>query len=118
MRGAIAAVLILLATGAAGCGGGASAESQSQSYAGMTQGAARIGALTQSQSQTSDASDPLYGHHLRLLAVAKGYDLDGNPAWQASFRDRSDYRKPRYCIWFANGQYSGAFTLQPCPTKS
>jgi hypothetical protein len=117
VRRAVAALLALLACGAAGCGGGSGSSSAAKEplYAGMTQSAAREGGLAQSQSQTTDASDELFGHHLRLLGVTKGHDLSGNPAWQVSFRDLSDYRKLRYCIWFADGQYSGAVTLTPCP---
>jgi hypothetical protein len=117
VKGAFAALLVLLACGgAAGCGGGGSSEaSNGPVYAGMTRSAAKDGALAQSQSQMSDASDDLYGHHLRLLGVTKSRDLAGNPAWQVAFRDLSDYRKLRYCIWFADGQYSGNVTLTPCP---
>jgi hypothetical protein len=81
----------------------------------MTRGAAKDGALAQSESETTDASDELYGHHLRLLGVTKSHDEAGNPAWQVAFRDLSDYRKTRLCIWFADGQYSGNVTLTPCP---
>jgi hypothetical protein len=80
----------------------------------MTRSAAKEGALAQSGSQTTDASDDLYGHHLKLLGVTKGRDLNGNPAWQVAFRDLSDYRKPRYCLWFADGQYAGVVTLTDC----
>jgi hypothetical protein len=80
----------------------------------MTRSAAKGAALAQSESQTTDASEELYGHHLRLLGVTKGHDPAGNRAWQVTFRDLSDYRKLRYCIWFANGQYSGYVTLTPC----
>jgi hypothetical protein len=114
VRHASAALLILLVCGGvAGCGG--SSGPSEPLYAGMTRSSARDGGLTQSQSQTSDASDELYGHHLRLLGVTKGHDQAGNPAWQVAFRDLSDYRKLRYCIWFADGQYSGQVTLVPCP---
>ncbi|HEY2940567.1 MAG TPA: hypothetical protein VGJ27_12215 [Gaiellaceae bacterium] len=114
MRHASAALLLLLAcAGAAGCGG--SSGPNEPLYAGMTQSAAKGGALAQSQSETSDASDELYGHHLRLLGVTESHDESGNPAWQVAFRDLSDYRKPRLCIWFADGQYSGNVMLTPCP---
>jgi hypothetical protein len=116
VRRAFAALLVLLACGgAAGCGGGSSSAAKEPVYAGMTESAAKDGALAQSQSQTTDASDDLFGHHLRLLGVTKSHDLAGNPAWQVTFRDLSDYRKLRYCIWFADGQYSGNVTLTPCP---
>jgi hypothetical protein len=116
VRRAFAALLVLLTCGgAAGCGGGSSSVAKEPLYAGMTRSAAKDGALAQSQSQTTDASDDLFGHHLRLLGVTKGHDLADNPAWQVSFRDLSDYRKLRYCIWFADGQYSGNVTLTPCP---
>jgi hypothetical protein len=111
---AFAALLVLLScAGAAGCGGSSSGAKQ-QVYAGMSREAAKEGGLAQSQSQTTDASDDLYGHHLRLLGVTKGRDPNGNPAWQVTFRDLSDYRKPRYCLWFADGQYAGVVTLSDC----
>jgi predicted small lipoprotein YifL len=113
VRRAIAALLLLLVCGgAAGCG---SSGPKEPLYAGMTRSAAKEGALAQSESQTGDASEELYGHHLRLLGVTKGHDEAGNQAWQVTFRDLSDYRKLRYCLWFANGQYSGYVTLTPCP---
>ena len=121
MRLAIAALLAVLACGgAAGCGGGSSSAGRKDPvYAGMTRSAAKGGALAQSESQTTDASDDLYGHHLRLLAITKGHDPGGTPAWQVSFRDLSDYRKPRYCLWFADGQYAGGVvTLTDCPKGS
>ena len=115
-RAPLALLLILVCAAAAGCGG--SSGSNESVYAGMTQSAAKEGALAQSQSETSDASDDLYGHHLRLLGVTKGHDEAGNPAWQVAFRDLSDYRKTRLCIWFADGQYSGNVMLTPCPKGS
>ena len=117
MRRTSAAILLILAcAAAAGCGG--SSGPKEPVYAGMTGSAAKEGALAQSESETSDASDELYGHHLRLLAVTKGHDEAGNPAWQVAFRDLSDYRKTRLCIWFADGQYSGNVMLAPCPKGS
>jgi hypothetical protein len=107
-------VVILLALTATACGGSGKPNAI---YAGMTKSAARELALTQSGSQTTDASDELYGHHLRLLGITRGHDLDGTPSWQATFRDRSDYRRPRLCIWFANGQYSGGISLVLCPKR-
>jgi predicted small lipoprotein YifL len=119
VRRAFAALLVLVASsGVAGCGGSSSSGQKGPLYAGMTRSAAKDGALAQSGSQTSDASDDLYGHHLRLLGVTEGHDPAGNPAWQVAFRDLSDYRKPRYCIWFADGQYSGAVTLVDCPKQA
>ena len=113
-RATAAFVLFLTVAAAAGCGGAGGGEL----YAGMTLSDARGAAVQQSQSQTTDAADPLFGHHLRLLGVTKGRDPAGEPAWQATFRDFSDYRKPRLCIWFADGQYSGGVvTLQFCPKK-
>jgi hypothetical protein len=113
VRWTFAALLALLVcAGAAGCGG--TSGSNEALYAGMTRSGAKDAALAQSQSQTTDASDDLYGHHLRLLGVTKAHDPAGNPAWQVAFRDLSDYRKLRYCIWFADGQYSGAVTLTDC----
>ena len=112
--GVLAALLVLLScAGAAGCGGSSSGANQPV-YAGMTREAAKEGGLAQSQSQTTDASDDLFGHHLRLLGVTKAHDPTGNPAWQVTFRDLSDYRKPRYCLWFADGQYAGAVSLTDC----
>ena len=114
MRRVCAALLVLLACAVtAGCD--SSSGPKEPLYAGMTRSAAKDGALAQSESETSDASDQLYGHHLRLLGVTKGRDESGNPAWQVAFRDLSDYRKLRLCIWFADGQYSGNVTLTPCP---
>jgi hypothetical protein len=115
-RASAALLLILASAAAAGCGG--SSGSNEPVYAGMTQSAAKEGALAQSESETSDASDELYGHNLRLLGVTKGHDEAGNPAWQVAFRDLSDYRKTRLCIWFADGQYSGNVTLTQCPKGS
>jgi hypothetical protein len=114
VRRVCAALFLLLAcVAAAGCDG--SSGPKEPLYAGMTRSAAKEGALAQSQSETTDASDDLYGHHLRLLGVTKSHDEAGNPAWQVAFRDLSDYRKTRLCIWFADGQYSGNVTLTPCP---
>ena len=118
MRRAFAALLVLVASSAAAGCGGSSSGANGPLYAGMTRSAAKDGALAQSESQTTDASDELYGHHLRLLGITEAHDPAGNPAWQVAFRDLSDYRKPRYCIWFADGQYSGAVTLVDCPKRS
>ena len=111
MRGACAAVFILLAVAAAGCG---SSPAPSDVFAGMPKSAAREAARVDSQSETSDGSNELYGHHLKLVSVTKGIDPTGNPAWQATFKDKTQDGE-LLCIWMANGQYSGSIALQPCP---
>jgi hypothetical protein len=80
----------------------------------MSRAAAKEAALTESGSETTDGSNELYGHHLRLLSITKGHDPNGTPAWQATFADLTQNGQ-RHCIWMAQGQFSGGVTLQPCP---
>jgi hypothetical protein len=111
-HGVEALLLVLLTGAAAGCGGSSKPD---PIYAGMTLSSVRNQALVQSGSQTTDGADPLFSHHLRLVGIKKGHDpAAGDPAWIVVFRDLSDYRKTRYCLWFANGEYVGGIDLQPC----
>jgi hypothetical protein len=80
----------------------------------MPKSAARQAALVDSESETSDGSNEIYGHHLLLVSITKGRDPTGNPAWQATFKDKTQDGE-LLCIWMANGQYSGSIALQPCP---
>ena len=111
MRGACAAVFILLAVAAAGCG---SSPATNDVFAGMPKSAAKEAARVDSSSETTDGSNEIYGHHLQLVAVTKSHDPTGNPAWQAKFKDLTQNGE-LLCIWMANGQYSGSLSLQPCP---
>jgi hypothetical protein len=101
--------VLLLAVAAAGCG-----SSAGEVYAGMPKSAAREAALVDSQSETTDGSNEIYGHHLRLVSVTKSRDPVGEPAWQAKFKDLTQDGE-LLCIWMANGQYSGGLNLRPCP---
>jgi hypothetical protein len=112
VRGACAAVLILLAIAAAGCG--SSPAPNEDVYAGMPKSAAKEAAVVDSQSETTDGSNEIYGHHLRLLSITRGHDPAGDPAWQATFKDLTQDGE-LLCIWMANGQYSGGLMLRPCP---
>ncbi len=112
MKGACAAVFLFLAVVATGCGGGSS-KGADPVYAGMPRSAALNAAKVESGSETGDGSSELYGHHLRLVSLTKGRDLDGTPAWQATFADLTQNGQ-RHCIWMAEGQFSGGVTLQPC----
>jgi hypothetical protein len=111
VRGACAAVFILLAVAAAGCG---SSPASNDVFAGMPKSAAKEAALVDSSSETTDGSNEIYGHHLQLVSVTKSHDPTGNPAWQAKFKDLTQNGE-LLCIWMANGQYSGSLSLQPCP---
>jgi hypothetical protein len=111
VRGACAAVFILLAVAAAGCG---SSPAPNDVFAGMPQSAAKEAALVDSSSETTDGSNEIYGHHLQLVSITKSHDPTGNPAWQAKFKDLTQNGE-LLCIWMANGQYSGSLSLQPCP---
>jgi hypothetical protein len=113
LKGAIAAVLLVLVVVAVGCGG--SGKAQGPVYAGMDREAARQAALVESQSETTDGSNELYGHHLRLLSLKPGHDPSGTAAWRATFADLTQGGGSRLCIWMADNQYSGGLTLQPCP---
>jgi hypothetical protein len=111
VRDACAAVFILLAVAAAGCGSSPQAKDV---FAGMPKSAAKQAALVDSSSETSDGSNEIYGHHLQLLSITKSRDPTGEPAWRATFKDRTQNGE-LLCIWMANGQYSGSLSLQPCP---
>ena len=113
MRRASAALLILVAVVAAGCGSSAGPKKGDPVYAGMPRSAAKQAAFVDSGSETTDGASELYGHHLRFVAVTKGHDPQGSPAWQAMFRDRTQ-NGHLLCIWMANGQYSGGLLLRPC----
>lgn len=67
-----------------------------------------------SSSETSDGSNEIYGHDLRLVSITKDRDPIGEPAWKAMFKDLTQDGEP-LCIWMANQQYSGGLTLRPCP---
>ena len=114
MRGASAALFILLAVVAAGCGSSPGSNKGDPVYAGMPKSAAKEAALVDSSSETSDGSNEIYGHHLQLVSITKSHDPTGNPAWQAKFKDLTQNGE-LLCIWMANGQYSGSIALQPCP---
>jgi hypothetical protein len=113
-RAALVPLFLLLAVAATGCGSSPGPKKDNPVYAGMPKSAARQGAVVDSQSETTDGSNELYGHHLVLLSVTKGHDPSGDPAWQATFKDRTQNGE-LLCIWMANGQYSGGVSLRPCP---
>jgi hypothetical protein len=108
------AVVVLLAAAAAGCGSSAGPRKGDPVYAGMPKSAAKTAALVDSGSETTDGSNQLYGHHLRLVSMTKSHDPTGEMAWRATFKDLTQNGE-RLCIWMANGQYSGSINLQPCP---
>jgi hypothetical protein len=109
---AFAPAFLLLVVAAVGCG--SSPAPKKDVYAGMPKSAARQAALVDSQSETSDGSNEIYGHHLRLVSITRGHDPTGETAWQATFTDLTQDGE-LLCIWMANGQYSGGLLLQPCP---
>ncbi|MDQ2909916.1 MAG: hypothetical protein M3R39_02705 [Actinomycetota bacterium] len=113
-RAALVLVPLLLAAAAAGCGSSPGPKKGDPVYAGMPRSAAREAATVESGSETTDGANQLYGHHLQLLPLTRGHDPTGEPAWQATFRDRTQDGQ-LLCIWMANGQYSGGVLLQPCP---
>jgi hypothetical protein len=80
----------------------------------MPKSAAKQAALVDSQSETSDGSNEIYGHRLSLVSVTKSTDPTGELAWKATFKDHTQDGE-LLCIWMANGQYSGSIALQPCP---
>jgi hypothetical protein len=111
---ALSLVFLLLGAASAGCGSSPGAKKGDPVYAGMPRSAAREAARVESGSETTDGSSEIYGHHLLLLSVTRGRDPTGEPAWQATFKDRTQNGE-LLCIWMANGQYSGGLLLRPCP---
>jgi hypothetical protein len=111
---ALPVVFLLLAAAAAGCGSSGKPKKGDPVYAGMPRSAAKQAAIVDSQSETTDGSNALYGHHLLFLSMTKSRDPTGEPAWQAMFKDRTQNGQ-LLCIWMANGQYSGGLSLRPCP---
>jgi hypothetical protein len=80
----------------------------------MPLSAAKQAALVESGSETTDGSNEIYGHHLRLVSITKDRDPTGEPAWRATFKDLTQDGQ-LLCIWMANQQYSGGLTLRSCP---
>ena len=113
-RAALVPVLLLLAIAAAGCGSSPTAKKGDPVYAGMPLSAAKQAALVESGSETTDGSNEIYGHHLRLVSITKDRDPTGEPAWRATFKDVTQDGQ-LLCIWMANQQYSGSIALRPCP---
>jgi hypothetical protein len=113
-RAPAAIAVVVLAAAAAGCGSSAGPKKGDPVYAGMPKSAAKQAALVDSQSETTDGSNEIYGHHLRLVSITRSRDPTGDIAWRATFKDLTQNGE-RLCIWMANGQYSGSINLQPCP---
>jgi hypothetical protein len=113
-RAALLPVVLLVAVAAAGCSGSSGPKKANPVYAGMPLSAAKQAALVESGSETTDGSNEIYGHHLRLVSITKGRDPTGEPAWQATFKDLTQDGQ-LLCIWMANQQYSGGIALRPCP---
>jgi hypothetical protein len=113
-RAALVPVLLLLAIAAAGCGSSPTAKKDDPVYAGMPLSAAKQAAFVESGSETTDGSNEIYGHHLRLVSITKDRDPTGEPAWRATFKDVTQDGQ-LLCIWMANQQYSGSIALRPCP---
>ena len=115
-RAALVSVFVFLAILAAGCSDSSGPKKANPVYAGMPLSAARQAALVESGSETTDGSNEIYGHHLRLVSITKGRDPNGDRAWQATFKDLTQDGQ-LLCIWMANQQYSGGLTLRPCPNE-
>ncbi len=113
-RAALVFVFVFLAVLAAGCSGSSGPKKANPVYAGMPLSAARQAALVESGSETTDGSNEIYGHHLRLVSITKSRDPTGERAWRATFKDLTQDGQ-LLCIWMANQQYSGGLTLRPCP---
>jgi hypothetical protein len=113
-RAALVSVFLLLAAAAAGCGSSPTPKKGDPVYAGMPRSAAREAAKVESGSETTDGSNEIYGHHLRLISLTKDRDPTGDPAWRATFKDLTQDGQ-LLCIWMANQQYSGGLTLRTCP---
>ena len=113
-RAAFVSVFLLVALVAAGCSGSSGPKKANPVYAGMPLSAAKQAALVESGSETTDGSNEIYGHHLRLVSITKGRDPNGDRAWQATFKDLTQDGH-LLCIWMANQQYSGSIALRPCP---
>jgi hypothetical protein len=113
-RAALVSVFLLLAVAAAGCGSSPTAKKDDPVYAGMPRSAAKQAALVESGSETTDGSNEIYGHHLRLVSITKDRDPTGDRAWRATFKDLTQDGQ-LLCVWMANQQYSGGIALRPCP---
>lgn len=113
-RAALVSVVLSLAVLATGCSGSSGPKKANPVYAGMPLSAARQAALVESGSETTDGSNEIYGHHLRLVSITKDHDPTGERAWRATFKDLTQDGQ-LLCIWMANQQYSGGLTLRPCP---
>jgi hypothetical protein len=109
-----ALVPLFLAILAAGCSESSGPKKANPVYAGMPLSAAKQAALVESGSETTDGSNEIYGHHLRLVSITKSRDPTGERAWRATFQDLTQDGE-LLCIWMANQQYSGAIALLPCP---
>ena len=101
-----AAALALVGLLAAACGGA------SDEWAGLS----RTGALQQASQavaeSVNDPADPLRGHRLRLLGLARGRDLAGDKAWLARYEDVAN--GDRFCIWVSAKPLSTKTSLRPC----
>ena len=113
-RAAVVPLFLLLVVAAAGCSGSSGPKKANPVYAGMPLSAAKQAALVESGSETTDGSNEIYGHHLRLVSITKDRDPTGEPAWRATFKDVTQDGQ-LLCIWMANQQYSGSIALRPCP---
>ena len=107
---ALLGAVAFAAVAAAGCGGASS------DYAGLSREAALEQAAQAAYSATSDRSDALYGHRLRLVSLVRGRNLAGDRAWFARYEDVQT--GDRLCVW-VNGHLLGSDTnVRPCPPSS